>query len=487
MEKNLKKLTILHSNDMHGDFVAKKVNEKLLGGVSMLSGYVQKTRREEKNVIYAISGDMFRGSVIDSEYKGISTIEIMNMLSPDVVTIGNHEVDYGVAHLLFIEKCAQFPIINANMYIKTNRKRLFRSHIILELDGMKILFIGVLTEEVLSQTRQDKLIGALVDIEEAAREIGRICDAYKTEDIDFTVILTHIGIESDKRLAAELDPRWGVDLIIGGHSHTHLEKPVEVGGIPIVQAACGTEQIGRFDIMVDTDRNAIDSYSWQLVPIDEANCPRDLQLEEIVNGYCQKTDMKYKRLITRFADEYTHLRRNEETVLGKLIADSFQDMLGIDVMFLGSGSIRGSRLGPIVMYRDLMEVFPYNDEIFRVWVSGEQIRRMIRHILREETLEGRGEFYQFSRGFRVEYERGNKNLRSLSFKGSEVRDRDRLRIGIQSFHLKNIEGFMGIREEEISSEYKPRVVATRSADALEEYFCTHDMIRASEEKRLIII
>ena len=110
-----KTLTLLHSNDLHGDFLAEKVDDKLTGGVSMLSGYISKTRREEKNVLYAISGDMFKGSLIDQEYRGISTIEIMNLLAPDVVTLGNHEVDYGLAHLLFLEKCAKFPIINANM------------------------------------------------------------------------------------------------------------------------------------------------------------------------------------------------------------------------------------------------------------------------------------------------------------------------------------------------------------------------------------
>lgn len=61
----------------------------------MLSGYIERVRKEEPNTLYAIAGDMFRGSVIDSEYKGLSTIEIMNALAPDVVTIGNHEVDYG--------------------------------------------------------------------------------------------------------------------------------------------------------------------------------------------------------------------------------------------------------------------------------------------------------------------------------------------------------------------------------------------------------
>ena len=117
--KNLKKLTILHSNDLHGDFLAETVDEKLIGGVSRLSGYINKVRNEEKNVIYAIAGDMFRGSLIDSEFQGISTIQIMNLLAPDVVTIGNHEVDYGLARLLFLEKCATFPIINANMYLNT--------------------------------------------------------------------------------------------------------------------------------------------------------------------------------------------------------------------------------------------------------------------------------------------------------------------------------------------------------------------------------
>ena len=131
--KNLKKLTLLHSNDLHGDFTAEQVDEKLVGGVSRLSGYVNKVRSEEKNVIYTVSGDMFRGSVIDSEFQGVSTIQIMNLLAPDVVTLGNHEVDYGLAHLLFLEKCATFPIINANMHLKYSGKRLFNSHLKFDL------------------------------------------------------------------------------------------------------------------------------------------------------------------------------------------------------------------------------------------------------------------------------------------------------------------------------------------------------------------
>ena len=181
---DIKNLTLLHSNDLHGDFLAEEVDEQLIGGVSMLSGYVSKVRREEKNAIYCIAGDMFRGSVIDSEFRGISTIEIMNMLAPDVVTVGNHEIDYGIAHLLFLEKCAKFPIINANLHISKNQARLFKPHYIMEIDGMKILFIGILTEAVLPQAKKEALIGDFVDIYDAAAEVERICNAYHSLDID---------------------------------------------------------------------------------------------------------------------------------------------------------------------------------------------------------------------------------------------------------------------------------------------------------------
>ena len=123
MKKNL---IILHCNDIHGDFLPHRGAFGLFeGGLSRLSGYVKKVRAEEKNVIFANAGDMFRGSVIDSEYMGLSTIELMNMLRPDVTTVGNHEVDYGLAHLLFLEKCAKFPIINSDLYITLNIARRF--------------------------------------------------------------------------------------------------------------------------------------------------------------------------------------------------------------------------------------------------------------------------------------------------------------------------------------------------------------------------
>ena len=488
MQKNLKKLTLLHSNDFHGDFLAEKVDEKLVGGVSRLSGYINKVRNEEKNVIYAIAGDMFRGSLIDSEYQGISTIQIMNMLAPDVVSLGNHEVDYGLAHLLFLERCASFPIICANMYVKYISKRIFNSHWIKEIDGMRVLFIGVLTEEVLPNAKRDGLIGTLIDIEDVSQEVGKICDAYRNADIDFTVLLTHIGFEQDKKLAAALDPAWGVDVIIGGHSHTRLSEPCVVAGIPIVQAAVGTDQIGRFDIMVDTDNNCIDSYTWQCIPITDETCPRDAAMEEVINEYKKETDEKYGRVLTRFPRAYTHPGRDSETELGDVVAECFRAQLGADLMLLGSGSLRKKTLGPVVTLKDLVETFPYTDPLYRIRLTGAQLRHTVKHVLREEVLLGkeRGVFFQLSGGAYCEYDRATRAIVSLKINGKEVLDDVLYTVIMQKFHYMNIEKYLDLTLEEIERNGKAVMAASNSTNVLEEYFVANPLVRLSETPRIII-
>jgi 5'-nucleotidase len=486
--KKLKKLTILHSNDLHGDFTAEQVDEKLVGGVSRLSGYVNKVRNEEKNVIYAVAGDMFRGSVIDSEFQGISTIEIMNLLAPDVVTLGNHEVDYGLAHLLFLEKCATFPIINANMHLKKNGVRLFRSHYVKEIDGMRVLFIGILTEDVLDATKVQGLVGTLVDIEDAANEVGKICDAYRNVDIDFTVLLTHIGFEKDKMLAEKLDPDWGVDLIIGGHSHTKLSEPCVVAGIPIVQAAVGTDQIGRFDIMVDTDNNCIDSYTWQCIPITADNCPSDPDLEKLITEYVDYTNAKYERVITRFLRKYTHLNQRTETELGDLVADCFREQLDVDLIMLGSASIRLKELGPIVTLGDFRTLFPFGGPLYRVTMTGEQIRHALQFMLRDAAFDRtiRTEWFQFSKGFYCEYDKQTRCIVSLKMNGKEVSDSDLFSVVLQNYHYLNMKSTLDLSPGEVEKNKKAIKIASDAQNVLEEYFVAHPLIELEGTPRVVI-
>lgn len=487
MDDTIKKLTILHTNDLHGDFLPKMRDGKEVGGLARLSGYVSKIRREKKNVIYAMAGDMFRGSVIDSEYHGLSTINLMNNLRPDVATIGNHEVDYGFAHLLFLEKCAKFPIVNANLFITLNNSRVFTPYINIDIDGLRIMFIGILTEEVLASTKCENIIGTFIDLEAAAKEVGIICDNYRTVRTDMTVLLTHIGFENDVKLAQMLDPDWGVDLIIGGHSHTFMDKPEVVNGVPIVQAGSGSGVIGRFDIQYDQASKKIEDLRWKCVPINEDTAPVDTIMEELIDSYRTETDRKYKRVVTRWARKFTHPCREQETEMGNLYADVLADGSSFEIMLFGSGSIRKTELGPVIEYQDMIENTPFEDVIYMIEVTGAQWRRMVQYLMRDEAWLGETEFYQVSKGVKIVYRKSTHTIEELSFKGKPVTDDMRLKLGLQAYHFKNFDKFFGVPLEEVKRNMKPRVCASSQNNIIEEYFCTNNGLDAQVEGRITIL
>ena len=483
-------LTILHSNDLHGDFLPQEVEGVQTGGISRLSGYVKQARAEAKGgLIYALAGDMFRGSIIDSEYRGLSTIDLVNVLDPDIATVGNHEVDYGLAHLLFLERCATFPIINANLFITMNNTRLFQPYLTCKVGGLNVLFIGILTDEVIASTKQEKVIGAFVDIEEAAREVGIICDNYRTRHTDLTVLLTHIGLEKDRELAALLDPDFGVDLIIGGHSHTFMEEPEVVNGIPIVQAGCGTGVIGRLELTVGTllSSSGISELSWSLEPINEQTAPVDPVMDDLIETYRGETDRKYKRVVTRWARTLTHPSRTQETEMGNLYADLMQDESSFDVMLFGSGSIRKEELGPIIEVQDMMENTPFDGPIYMLRVTGEQFRRMVTYLMRDEAWEGHTEFYQFSRGMRIVWRKSTHTLEEFKLNGQDITNEQEILIALQDYHYNSFTEFFGVPVEEVAANMKPRVVAVSQNNIIEEYFSTHQGLDAHVEGRIVIL
>lgn len=483
----MKDLTILHTNDMHGDFLIEEKDGVETGGLVRLSGYVQHEREINPNTLYVMAGDMFRGSVIDSEYLGLSTIDLINIIDPDVATLGNHEVDYGLAHLLFLEKCASFPIINANLFVTMNHKRLFQPYIIKEVNGMKILVIGLLTDQVIASTRKERVIGSFVDTEEAAHCVEVICDNYRTDDIDLTVLITHIGIEEDRKLAEFLHESSGVDIIIGGHSHTFMHEPEIVNGIPIVQAGYGTDQIGRLDLVIDEDANKIADLKYQLVPINAETAPKDEIMEDLIEQYKEKTDRKYKRVVTRFRRQLTHPSRIRETEMGNLFADIVQDESSFDVMLFGSGTIRMNTMGPVVELQDLLETTPYDDSLWMFQVTGEQFRRMVKYIFRDEAWNGHTEFYQYSKGMHIKYKKSTHELLEFTLNGKEIQDDDMIKIAMQYYHYKNFDEFFGVPLEEVSGNMKPRVIANSVNNIVEEYLSTHQNLDPKVEGRIVIV
>jgi 5'-nucleotidase len=408
----------------------------------------------------------------------------MNYLSPDVVALGNHELDYGLPHLLFLEKMANFPLINANLFIRKNQRRLMLPYLVVEKAGFEVLFTGILTEKAMDSISQDSLIGSFVDLEEASDAVGRITNAYKKKDIDLTVLLTHIGFESDVELARMLDPEWGVDLILGGHSHTILEQPAEVDGVLIAQAGVGTDQIGRFDITVDDETNAIVEWEWRLAPIEPGIAEPDARLMEFIDSYKEIVDAKYGAMLTRFSRKLTHPLREEETTLGNAMADIFADAAECDVMLLGAGSIRVEEMGPAVTLGDAMACFPYDDTLTRFTVPGETLTRCFAHIMRNENRDGEGECYQVNAGVAAVYDTDADELVSLSVGGEPVDAASDYTICLQGYHAKSCEPYLAIPAAELEAG-DPKVVATSAQQVLEERLRDSHNLESVIEGRLV--
>ena len=135
--------------------------------------------------------------------------------------------------------------------------------------------------------------------------------------------------------------------------------------------------------------------------------------------------------------------------------------------------------------QDLMEIFPYADPLVQITVTGSQLRRMILHLMRPEAFTGETEFYQFSRGFLVRYNRDTRTLEELSLNGKEIVDDQKIRIGLQSYHAGNLPDFFGVTEEEVRKNGEFHELATDCTDLVEEYFNRQKLVRADPNPRLI--
>ena len=135
----------------------------------------------------------------------------------------------------------------------------------------------------------------------------------------------------------------------------------------------------------------------------------------------------------------------------------------------------------------MLENTPFDDVLWMVEVTGAQFRRMVQHLMRDEAWVGETEFYQFSKGVRIKYRKSTHTIEELKFNGEDVTDDMKLKLGIQNYHFKSFDDFMGVPIEEVKKNMKPRVVATSVNTIIEEYFATNSGLDAHVEGRIEIV
>ncbi len=264
---NTKKITILHTNDVHSHidpFESNHYKYPNLGGIARRSTLIESIRTENPNTLLLDAGDMFQGTPYFNFYGGELEFKLMSMLKYDAATIGNHDFDNGVDGLLAQLPHAKFDILSANYdfkntvlnsYIKPY-KVFVKSELKIGVFGLGIELKGLVDPKLYKETVYNDPI-------ETAKEMTRILK--DEEQCDLIICLSHLGYEyskdqhriSDLELAAKTK---NIDLIIGGHTHTFLPKPTiaknMIGeNVLVNQVGCYGLNLGRIDFYFDSESN----------------------------------------------------------------------------------------------------------------------------------------------------------------------------------------------------------------------------------------
>jgi 5'-nucleotidase/UDP-sugar diphosphatase len=456
---------ILHTNDMHSELIPHSPavdynpqgEDPAIGGFARLATAVNEIRenkmKEGEPVLLFDAGDFLGGTPFAwlalSGYA--AELTIMQKMGYDAVTIGNHEYDYGPDVLAQYLLKAGYPEAHQKtLVLASNTKAppddplaargLYRKTGMFELEnGLKVGVFGIIGKDAV------QLIGEAGDVQfldqyEVARQM---VDELKEQGADVIVGITHSGVGEDRELAREVS---GIDVIVGGHSHTALYKPVLQGDTIIVQAGCFGEYLGQLELAYDPDtgkvrvRNEENGHPF-LIPID-SSFACDPEIDALVQEYTlilnahitEMTGGKFDDIMSTVARSDFILSNQpplNETPLGNFVADAMRMVVqnitgeGVDIAGEASGCIRTSispgSAGNISFYEIAgttsaghgLDGYP-GCPVVSVYFTGEEVRRLLELNILVQKFIGDSSFLQLS-GLRYSYNPRNAVLLTIPF------------------------------------------------------------------------
>ncbi len=261
MARGTRHLTILHTNDVHSyidPFAADHPKYPGKGGVARRAALIESIRRENPNVLLVDAGDIFQGTPYFNYYGGELEFRLMSMMKYDAATLGNHDFDNGIDGFAAQLPHAEFDFVSANYdFSKTILDGRVKPYRIFNKGGIKVGVFGIGIELTGLVNPKHYKETVYLNPVEVAQEMA---DVLRREQCDLVICLSHLGYKyadpdkiSDVKLAGMTH---GIDLIIGGHTHTFLDKPVTVkndkgNDVLINQTGCYGVNLGRVDFYLD--------------------------------------------------------------------------------------------------------------------------------------------------------------------------------------------------------------------------------------------
>lgn len=387
-------LTILHINDFHSRFESitgtdsncnaeGETKGECFGGVARLKTAIDAQKAEAKaageNVVLLSAGDNFQGSLFYTQYKSQIVVDFMNDMSFDVVATGNHEFDDGPAEFAKFLDAAKFPIIGGNFDSSKDPDLKGRPPgvYVTTIGGEKIAFVGATTEEtpeiasvgdVAFQSVTDYVKGAVGALEEAG--------------INKIIVISHIGYNIDQELAKAVP---GIDVIVGGHSHTFLGTgegeagpyPTMVGEVPVVQAGQYGKVLGDLKVTWD-DAGKVISAEGAPILLDASVTPDQGFLDRVAEAGKPLETLKAQVIgtSTDLIEGDRKVCRAMECSMGNLVADAMLDRVkgeGVTIAIQNGGGLRASIDAGEITMGEVLTVLPFSNTLATFQLTGADI------------------------------------------------------------------------------------------------------------------
>ena len=399
------KVTVLFFNDIHGYLLPFHMKndrgEKVeVGGIARMAHLIKEIRSENRRrgipTLVLVAGDILQGTPMSTVFKGKPDVEIFNRIGVDVMTVGNHEFDFGFENFLTLKDMARFPMISSNIVLRDTGQRLCPASAEFELgDHIKLTVVGATTQELLVSTTPANVVK--VDVMDSVETVAGIYD--RAKDRGPVILLSHNRHQTDRAIAEAVP---GLLAVIAGHDQILFSPHREAARVPIFEAFEKGKYLGRLDIEIDRKSRKGRICAWNYIPVS-ADIPLDPEIGDWVAGYASRLDDKFKEVIGHseaFLDGERERIRYEETNLGNFIADILREYTSADIALINAGTLRASiDQGPVTV-ENVFNAMPYPNEIVTVKLSGRDLMEVLNRSVRGSREDEDGGFMHVS-GIRI--------------------------------------------------------------------------------------
>lgn len=465
------RIAILHLNDFHSKHEGVteggstcRADRPCLGGAARLGGAVREARAaagaEGRPALLLDAGDQFMGSLFYTHHKGAAEAAVQRAVGTAAMALGNHEFDHGPENLARYLARLPFPALSANLGTANEpalRDRVIASTV-LDAGGTRVGVIGLTT----SATPTSSSPGPNLRFGDPFEAADRAAFALRRDGVRTIVVLSHLGLPEDQRLAAEVP---GVDVIVGGHTHLLLANglpgavgphPLTVAGrdrdVRIVQAMCHGRYLGRLDLDLAPDGH-VASHAGTVRPVD-ASVAEDPAVAAIVAEYAAPLGEMRRRPVGQALAAFPDAAcRTGECALGNLVAEA---MLaaghGADAALFNGGGLRAGLPAGAVTLGDVLAMLPFSNTMATMTIRGGALRAALENgVSRLPTPAGR--FPQVA-GMRLTLDPeapAGRRVREVTVGGAPLEDDRAYRVVTNDFMRRGGDGYAMFRDDALEA------------------------------------